>query len=157
MGRRSKERLELDAMCGWLAPLRHYWQEINRAERARVAKVRADRKRRDKKRKKCTCQAYPWPHRPGGGLCRWPDPPLEKYVRKPRKRHRQRYTGLVRTIARANGLHPIRDRATIETMMPTIIQLAKRLHAAKPHYKYRNIEITETGITGSWQPAGPCM
>ena len=24
----------------------------------------------------CTCEAYAWPHRPGSGLCRWPDPPL---------------------------------------------------------------------------------
>jgi hypothetical protein len=24
----------------------------------------------------CTCLAYSWPHRPGGGLCRWPDEPL---------------------------------------------------------------------------------
>ena len=24
----------------------------------------------------CMCIAYAWPHRPGGGLCRWPDPPL---------------------------------------------------------------------------------
>ena len=23
----------------------------------------------------CHCDAYAWPHRPGGGLCRWPDPP----------------------------------------------------------------------------------
>jgi hypothetical protein len=23
----------------------------------------------------CTCVAYAWPHRPAGGLCRWPDPP----------------------------------------------------------------------------------
>jgi hypothetical protein len=23
----------------------------------------------------CRCQAYPHPHRPGAGLCRWPDPP----------------------------------------------------------------------------------
>jgi hypothetical protein len=23
----------------------------------------------------CRCEAYQWPHRPGGGLCRWPDPP----------------------------------------------------------------------------------
>ncbi|HEX9412230.1 MAG TPA: hypothetical protein VF916_01890 [Ktedonobacterales bacterium] len=23
----------------------------------------------------CTCAAYQWPHRPGGGLCRWPYPP----------------------------------------------------------------------------------
>jgi len=24
----------------------------------------------------CTCAAYQFPHRPGGGLCRWPDPPI---------------------------------------------------------------------------------
>jgi len=23
----------------------------------------------------CTCEAYAWPHRPGGGLCRWPEEP----------------------------------------------------------------------------------
>lgn len=23
----------------------------------------------------CRCQAYNWPHRPGGGLCNWPDSP----------------------------------------------------------------------------------
>lgn len=23
----------------------------------------------------CSCAAYAWPHRPGGGYCRWPDPP----------------------------------------------------------------------------------
>ena len=23
----------------------------------------------------CTCVAYAWPHRPGGGLCRWPQEP----------------------------------------------------------------------------------
>lgn len=27
---------------------------------------------------KCTCEAYNFPHRPGGGLCRWPDPPIRK-------------------------------------------------------------------------------
>lgn len=26
----------------------------------------------------CTCGAYAWPHRPGGGLCRWPHEPLHK-------------------------------------------------------------------------------
>lgn len=26
----------------------------------------------------CTCRAYEWPHRPGGGLCRWPDPPTHR-------------------------------------------------------------------------------
>jgi hypothetical protein len=26
----------------------------------------------------CDCAAYAWPHRPGGGLCRWPDPPRRR-------------------------------------------------------------------------------
>ncbi len=24
----------------------------------------------------CRCAAYAWPHRPGSGLCRWPEPPI---------------------------------------------------------------------------------
>ena len=31
----------------------------------------------------CTCAAYAWPHRPGGGLCRWPDPPLYRCTTPP--------------------------------------------------------------------------
>lgn len=23
----------------------------------------------------CRCEAYAWPHRPGSGLCEWPNPP----------------------------------------------------------------------------------
>jgi hypothetical protein len=25
----------------------------------------------------CTCKAYPWPHRPAGGRCSWPEPYTE--------------------------------------------------------------------------------
>lgn len=25
----------------------------------------------------CNCRAYDWPHRPGNGLCRWPDDPIK--------------------------------------------------------------------------------
>lgn len=31
----------------------------------------------------CTCIAYAWPHRPGAGLCRWPDPPLYRLTTRP--------------------------------------------------------------------------
>jgi len=27
----------------------------------------------------CQCAAYQWPHRPGGGLCRWPAAPLAQH------------------------------------------------------------------------------
>ena len=33
--------------------------------------------------KPCTCPAYAWPHRPGGGLCRWPAPPLYRCTTPP--------------------------------------------------------------------------
>ena len=32
-------------------------------------------RKRHAKYKPCTCPAYWFPHRPGGGLCEWPDPP----------------------------------------------------------------------------------
>lgn len=40
----------------------------------------------------CRCMAYQWPHRPGGGLCRWPEDPKQvsktpagKHKRRPRR------------------------------------------------------------------------
>jgi hypothetical protein len=157
MGRRLKALSEQLAAWRW-PPLRQWWQEINRDERAVKAKERADRKARDKKRAKCRCEAYPWPHRPGGGFCRHPDPPIQRWLRKdgPR-RYRKRYAGILRQIARASGLHPIWDRAQIQALMPSRLVLAKQLKRQKPRIKYRNMEVTETGIRGNYQTAGPMM
>jgi hypothetical protein len=152
---------ESNAEMGWLPSLRNHWRTINCRQRQADAQVRAHRKARDKHRPKCRCGAYPWPHRPRGGLCRWPrwpDPPLERYVRrKPRKRYGERYAGLLRQIARTNGLHPIRDRAQIERIMPAVLRLAKYLKQQCPRIKYRNILITETGVRGVFQTPGPRM
>src|SRR5436190_437968 len=138
-----------------MPPLRQYWGQINRQERQAQAEERSERKARDKHRSKCRCEAYPWPHRPGGGLCRWPDQPLERWQPKPGGRpYRGRYVGLRRQIARANGLHPIRDRAAIEELMPRVMAQAKLLKRQYPRVKYRNIEIKETGITGRATTAG---
>src|SRR5262245_48489888 len=142
---------------GVLGSLRHYWQEINRHDRAVTAWKRAERKACDKKRRKCRCEAYKFPHRPGGGLCRYPDPPAVRWqdaeaaaiaarvakfkarhgepnsdqlfdlfalTTKPYRAYRKRYAGLRRQIARANGLHPIRDRAAIEALMPRVLAQA---------------------------------
>jgi hypothetical protein len=44
----------------------------------------------------CRCQAYDWPHRPASGVCRWPEPPVERCAtpegthRWPRWRPRRR-------------------------------------------------------------------
>jgi hypothetical protein len=153
MGRRKGSGAE------WGEPsLRKYWREINRQEREAKALERAKHKIRDKRRPRCRCEAYPWPHRPGGGFCRHPDPPVEKWQPKPGRRlYRNRYAGLRRQIARANGLHPIRDREAIAALMPDALMLAKDLHQQRPKYKYRNMEITERGITAYWTTAGPTM
>ncbi|MGH7179425.1 MAG: hypothetical protein ACREJC_18760, partial [Tepidisphaeraceae bacterium] len=76
MGRRSTSRAAMG-----LPPLRKYWQWINQYERLAGAIERQRRKAHDKGRRKCRCTAYPWPHRPGGGLCRWPEAPLEQWQR----------------------------------------------------------------------------
>jgi len=141
-----------------MPPLRQYWQEINRQEREAKAQVRAEHKARDQRRPRCKCKAYPWPHRPAGGLCRHPEPPLEKWQPKPGGRpYRKRYAGILRQIARANGLHPIRDRQAIEALMPQKVALAKDLHLKRPKIKYRNMEITDNGVVGYWTTAGPTM
>ena len=70
MGRRRSE---------WGPPLRQWWQEINRQERQVQAEQRKNRKARDEKRAKCRCDAYKFPHRPGSGLCRYPDPPAVRW------------------------------------------------------------------------------
>src|SRR5688500_14800732 len=115
MGRPSK----LLANLG-LPPVRPYWQQIEQEERTAEVEERAKRKGRDKKRAKCRCDAYPWPHRPGGGFCRYPEPPIQRWQRPEAnwRPYRKRYLGILRQIARASGLHPIRDRAQIQQLMP---------------------------------------
>lgn len=157
MGRPTKRVAEQDALCSW-GPLRQYWQEINRHDRAARAAKRAERKVTDKKWPKCQCAAYPWPHRPGGGLCRHPDPPLQRWQPKPGGRpYRGRYAGLRRQIALSNRMHPIRDREAIDALMPSTLALAKQLKRRCPRAKYRNMVITKDGVAAQWQTAGPMM
>ncbi len=53
----------------------------------------------------CTCAAYQWPHRPGGGLCRWPDPP-EMICTTPSSTHvpRTKFGQILREHGRLRGL-----------------------------------------------------
>jgi hypothetical protein len=94
-----------------LPPLRQYWREINRQERQAAADERARRKAQYKKRRKCRCEAYPWPHCPAGGLCRWPDPPLERWKPKPGSRpYRKRYAGTATWRSPGRGSPPTGPR-----------------------------------------------
>jgi hypothetical protein len=177
--------------------LREYWRELNRYDRAKLARQRKYRKTYTKRRPKCRCDAYKFPHRPGGGLCRYPDPPavpwrerevaevaarvahhvreygepramtmaeLTALLAKSPRPYRKRYAGILRQIARNNGLHPIRDRDLIRDLMPHIVAMAKQLkrRCPKGQYKYRNMEIIDHGdgnhgVRGIWTTAGPTM
>jgi len=170
--------------------LRQYWQEINRQERQVQSQKRAKRQAQDKRRRKCKCEAYKFPHRPGGGLCCYPDPPavrwqdaqaaeidarvakfrqrwgeptaeqmadLRALTTKPHRPYRDRYAGIRRQIARANRLHPIRDRDLIQSLVSRALPLAKQAKRQCPRIKYRNIKLTETGVSAQWQTAGPMM
>ncbi|MCC7350042.1 MAG: hypothetical protein IT446_05680 [Phycisphaerales bacterium] len=149
----------IDTEPTFTSSLRDYWLDLNRQARAMREHRLEQMKAVMKGRPKCRCHAYPWPHRPGGGLCRWPDPPTEIYQRKKSARpYRQRYAGLVKQICRNNGLHPIKDKAAIQSIMPTIVLLARELKRREPRAKYRNMELTSNGsLKAVWQTAGPCM
>jgi hypothetical protein len=58
------------------------WARWGCADRLCTAHAIRRRGKRDdysviRSKAKCTCEAYDWPHRPGSGFCRWPDPPDE--------------------------------------------------------------------------------
>ena len=101
---------------------------------------------------------------------RWGEPTPEAMAdlialtTKPCRPYRDRYAGIVRQIARNNGLHPIRDRELIRALLPRLIGLAKQLkwQTRKWQYKYRNMEIIDNGdgsygLRGIWTTAGPTM
>jgi len=87
---------------------------------------------------------------------------LIKFTTKPYRPYRGRYAGILRQIARNNGLHPIRDRALIEWLMPRVVPQAKQIKRQKPRVKYRNVEIIEATkhwivVHGVWTSTGPTM
>lgn len=122
MGRRRR-------LLAGMPSVREWWREIARQERREVQarKDREEQKRdlareRSRRRPKCRCQAYPWPHRRGGGLCRAPDPPLNTWSGTfgKNKSRELRIRGLVKTLCREYGLHPIEDRERIKRLMPRL-------------------------------------
>jgi hypothetical protein len=64
----------------------------------------------------CRCAAYAWPHRPGGGLCRWPGPPVGRTAmpagtRAPGPRRAWRRSGWLGLARQGFRLHYRRLRA----------------------------------------------
>jgi hypothetical protein len=105
----------------------------------------------------CSCPAYAWPHRPGGGLCRWPDPPIRRCP-TPAGTNR-------RGIARARkgrrwmfkcwGLNPIADRDEFVRLYPVLRGYrVYDLAAARELYrrlKRRGERLVAEAEPGSWQ------
>lgn len=65
-------------------PCRHFamWDHPQQLCRSHIGKPNRRRENRFdppfphvKSAARCDCTAYPFPHRPGGGLCQWPDEP----------------------------------------------------------------------------------
>jgi hypothetical protein len=48
----------------------------------------------------CHCVAYQWPHRPGGGLCRWPDLPHRRLLTPAGTHEWPRFRGELATVTR---------------------------------------------------------
>lgn len=124
MGRTSERRLNAEIMAG-LA-------RIDR-EAARMDRKRQQRHERRvangtaaKPRSTCTCAAYPWPHRPGGGLCRYPDPPHQTWEGQA-GRHPGTFgrvsggsSSMRRRLLSRYGFHPVRDRDRIRRWLPKL-------------------------------------
>ncbi len=74
------------------------------------------------KPKTCVCPAYAFPHRPGGGLCRWPGRPTKCWRGQVGKNQPTdlRRRGMRRWLCRKYKLHPIRDRKKIKRLLPRL-------------------------------------
>jgi hypothetical protein len=116
MGRGKHLVTQLSRQLDWCEKL------LAQAHRDEAHRKKMQAKARSKRRPKCRCAAYPWPHRPGGGLCRYPDPPAATWKGQAGKNKPQelRMRGLVKRLCRQYGLNPIRDRDRIARMMPKL-------------------------------------
>jgi hypothetical protein len=97
---------------------------LSARERYRRHLLRVARGTAAKPRPRCTCQAYRFPHRPGSGNCRHPDPPAipasRPYVPDLLRTGRIGARGIRRRILSVYGFHPIRDRARIVRFLPKL-------------------------------------
>jgi hypothetical protein len=92
--RRDGERCEAWAL--WDDPRQFCAAHAGRHHRGRMASTDGGpyREHRKTNNPTCECAAYQWPHRPGGGYCRWPLSPLRKLTIHGADRHAApRYRG----------------------------------------------------------------
>jgi len=100
----------------------------------------------------CRCEAYAWPHRPGGGLCRWPDPPQQRctttagtrdWPRPRSKKHR----ALVRSLKQADMMikraEALSRRASVEPQLSPSEAVAEALRLLVVDHRNNNSQPLE--------------
>src|SRR5689334_6798938 len=76
----------------------------------------------------CNCAAYAWPHRPGGGFCRWPDPPLFRLL-TPKSTHcEERMRGADGALMKLLQRQWRRQNKSVG--QPNLMELVKCLHSS---------------------------
>lgn len=66
------------AWAMWEHPEQLCSTHAGRHHRGPMPKIPAFINAKKSRPKNCKCKAYNWPHRPGGGFCEWPNPPIRQ-------------------------------------------------------------------------------
>src|SRR5687767_11922347 len=114
MGRKSKRQFLAEIMAEI---------EAKDGRRRRNRATRVANGTAAKPRPKCNCDAYPFPHRPAGGKCRFPDPPAELHPGAPGTHAPlllRRQSTIRRHILSTYGMHPIKDRQRVVRWLPKL-------------------------------------
>lgn len=143
---------------------KHLSEMIAKFERERLACEQRRRERHARRvakgtaakpRPTCRCPAYFWPHRPGGGDCRWPDAPhtISEAKASNHANTAVRRRGTTRReLMRLYGLHPIRDRKRIERWMPKLYVAYCRRHGFPWGYAWLGGYVPAMLVTADGAP-----
>jgi len=105
----------------------------------------------------CRCPAYPWPHRPRGGLCRYPDAPVRVWTGTAGRNQptgARRRSAIRRRLIARYGLHPIRDRALIGRWLPKLYVAASRRYGWPWAYWWLGGYVPAMLVTARGAPLG---
>jgi len=66
----------------------------------------------------CTCEAYSFPHRPGGGLCRYPEAPLYRLTTPPSTKTGESWWGCSGEVVRVERGEPWKSQTPKPKILP---------------------------------------
>jgi len=103
----------------------------------------------------CQCPAYPFPHRPGGGLCCWPEPPAATWAGELGRNAAtgmRRRSRIRRRLIRRYGWNPIADRERIKRWLPKLYVAHCRRHGLPYPEWWLGEYIPAMRVTASGRP-----